>query len=244
MAESRYNREPFASVLDFNSGHPVVTRADRAMIALSYRGEPPLWGRPRPTIVVLVFLLGFALLPLSALMCFGVLAWWTVYIDIGLIFSSVIIWIAFLPVIRYRELHRRRKVDMAGFITEAGLEGVPLPVVAELRLALGRSFAVDPDLIVPWDTRTVAYQYDNLNRLLSETITGDSQGGNGTISYSYDLVGNRLSRTSNVVGVSTVTDTYNANDELTSEISGGVTTTYQYDSNGNTIESVTGNQSR
>ena len=52
-----------------------------------------------------------------------------------------------------------------------------------------------------------------------------------------------MSRTSSVTGVSTVADTYNANDELTSEVSGGVTTTYQYDSNGNTTESVTGNQS-
>ena len=35
------------------------------------------------------------------------------------------------------------------------------------------------------NTRTVAYQYDNLYRLLSETISGDSQDGNGTVSYSY-----------------------------------------------------------
>ena len=35
------------------------------------------------------------------------------------------------------------------------------------------------------NTRTVTYTYDNLYRLLSESITGDSQGGNGTISYTY-----------------------------------------------------------
>ena len=93
------------------------------------------------------------------------------------------------------------------------------------------------------NTRTVAYQYDNLYRLLSETISGDSQGGNGVITYTYSLTGNRMSRTSSVAGVATVTDTYNANDELTSETSGGVTTSYSYDANGNTIESVTGNQS-
>ncbi len=93
------------------------------------------------------------------------------------------------------------------------------------------------------NTRTVVYQYDNLYRLTSETITGDRQGGNGTVTYTYSLTGNRMSRTSSVAGVSTVTDTYNANDELTSEVSGGVTTSYTYDSNGNTIESVTGNQS-
>ena len=86
----------------------------------------------------------------------------------------------------------------------------------------------------------VVYRYDSLHRLLSETISGDSQGGNGTISYTYSLAGNRMSRTSNVAGVSTVTDTYNANDELTGEVSGGVTTTYQYDSNGNTIQTSNG----
>ena len=77
------------------------------------------------------------------------------------------------------------------------------------------------------NTRTVVYQYDNLYRLLSETISGDSQGGNGTISYTY-LVGNRMSRTSNVAGVSAGTSTYNANDELTSETDSGVTTSYSY----------------
>ena len=91
--------------------------------------------------------------------------------------------------------------------------------------------------------RTVAYQYDNLYRLLSETITGDSQGGNGIITYTFSLTGNRMARTSSVAGVATSTSTYNANDELTSEVSGGVTTNYSYDANGNTIESVTGNQS-
>lgn len=158
MAESRYNRDPFMSLLDFNSGHPVVTQADRSMITLSYRGEPLLWGRPRPTIIVVVFLLGFALVPLSALMCFGVLAWWAVYIDFGLMFSSVAIGVISLPIIRYRELHRRGKLDTAEFIAEGGLGGVPLPVVAELRLALGRSFAVDPDLILPWDNKKTLYK--------------------------------------------------------------------------------------
>ena len=90
------------------------------------------------------------------------------------------------------------------------------------------------------NTRTVAYQYDNLYRLTDETISGDSQGGNGTITYTYDLVGNRMSRTSNVAGVSTSTSTYNANDELTSEVDNGVTTNYTYDSNGNTTETSNG----
>ena len=90
------------------------------------------------------------------------------------------------------------------------------------------------------NTRTVAYQYDNLYRLLSETISGDSQGGNGTVSYTYDLTGNRMSRTSSVAGVSTSTSTYNANDELTSETDAGAITNYSYDANGNTTETSNG----
>jgi YD repeat-containing protein len=58
------------------------------------------------------------------------------------------------------------------------------------------------------NTRIVVYQYDNLYRLLSEAISGDSQGANGTVTYTYDLTGNRMSRTSNVAGVSTSTSKY------------------------------------
>ena len=49
--------------------------------------------------------------------------------------------------------------------------------------------------------------------------------------YTRGIVGNRVSRTSNFAGVSTGTSTYNANDELTSEVDNGVTTDYSYDAN-------------
>ena len=78
---------------------------------------------------------------------------------------------------------------------------------------------------------------------MQESFLKCSVGGNETVAYTDGLTGNRMSRTGSVAGVSTVTDTYNANDELVGEVSGGVATTYQYDANGNTIESVTGNQS-
>jgi len=48
------------------------------------------------------------------------------------------------------------------------------------------------------------------------------------VSYGYDPVGNRLSRTSSVAGVPSQTSTYDANDRLSSD---------SYDANGNTTAS-------
>jgi RHS repeat-associated protein len=74
--------------------------------------------------------------------------------------------------------------------------------------------------------RTVTYTYDDLYRLTSESIANDPHGVNGSVSYGYDAVGNRLNRTSTVNGVPSQTSTYDANDRLTSD---------NYDNNGNTI---------
>jgi RHS repeat-associated protein len=74
--------------------------------------------------------------------------------------------------------------------------------------------------------RTVGYGYDNLYRLVSETIAGATP--NGTIGYGYDAVGNRLSRTSTVAGVPSQAPTYDNNDRLNSDTS---------DNNGNTTGS-------
>ncbi len=41
--------------------------------------------------------------------------------------------------------------------------------------------------------RKVAYAYDNLYRLTSETISNDLSGMNGALGYQYDTVGNRKS---------------------------------------------------
>ena len=75
--------------------------------------------------------------------------------------------------------------------------------------------------------RNDTYKYDNLDRLVSETIT-DPIHGNEQIDYTYDAVGNRLTRTDSN---GTLTYTYDANDRLIA--AGG--TTFQYDANGNMI---------
>jgi RHS repeat-associated protein len=73
--------------------------------------------------------------------------------------------------------------------------------------------------------RSVTYSYDDLYRLRGETISNDPHNVNGAISYAYDAVGNRLSRTSTVSPVISQTAYYDANDRLTSD---------SYDNNGNT----------
>ena len=78
--------------------------------------------------------------------------------------------------------------------------------------------------------RTSNYTYDNLYRLTNETIANATgTNPNGSISYTYDAVGNRLSRTSTVAGVPTVaSQSVDANDRLTTD---------GYDNNGNTTGS-------
>ena len=74
--------------------------------------------------------------------------------------------------------------------------------------------------------RQVNYTYDVLYRLTGETIAGGAV--NGTIGYTYDAVGNRLTRTSTVAPVPAATYVYDNNDRLTTDT---------YDSNGNTTAS-------
>jgi RHS repeat-associated protein len=74
-------------------------------------------------------------------------------------------------------------------------------------------------------TRTVQYSYDALYRLTSETIAGAS-GQNGTISYAYDAVGNRLQQNSTVPAVPASLLAYDENDRITTQV---------YDANGNTL---------
>ena len=74
--------------------------------------------------------------------------------------------------------------------------------------------------------RTVNFTYDSLYRLVNETVSGDPlASNNGTVSYTYDAVANRLSRTSTLLSIPSTTSTFDANDRLTSE---------SYDANGNT----------
>jgi RHS repeat-associated protein len=73
--------------------------------------------------------------------------------------------------------------------------------------------------------RRVTYTYDDLYRLVGEAVTGDAGGANGTVSYAYDAVGNRLTRASTLFGVSDQSLSYDKNDRLTSDT---------YDADGNT----------
>jgi RHS repeat-associated protein len=88
-------------------------------------------------------------------------------------------------------------------------------------------------------TRTVAYAYDPLKRLVREEVS-DTTRGNRVSQWTYDAVGNRQSETRTKAGVSvTTTYAYDANDRLQGEASSdGTTTSYAYDANG----SLTGKQ--
>ena len=82
-------------------------------------------------------------------------------------------------------------------------------------------------------TRTrqaVTYTYDALYRLTNETVSGSTPGaGNGSVGYTYDPVGNRLSRISSLAAVVSATSAYDANDRLTTD---------SYDANGNTRAAI------
>ena len=75
--------------------------------------------------------------------------------------------------------------------------------------------------------RVVTYGYSVPGRLVNETITGEPHGINGSIGYTHDAVGNRLTRTSTVGPVLGQTFAYDANDRIVSE---------GYDLNGNTLQ--------
>src|SRR5262249_3722775 len=81
------------------------------------------------------------------------------------------------------------------------------------------------------------YTYDADDRLVGEAIT-DPVNGDRTVQYTYDAVGNRLTRDDSLEGVTS--DTYDANDHLVSETLIGVVTTYSYDGNGNLVSRGSG----
>jgi len=73
--------------------------------------------------------------------------------------------------------------------------------------------------------RTIQWSYDNIYRLNNESITGDPNNINGSVNYTLDPVGNRLSDSSSITGLNPIAGTYNPNDQLSGET---------YDQNGNT----------
>lgn len=66
--------------------------------------------------------------------------------------------------------------------------------------------------VTEYDGRTVSYTYDELYRLTEENING----GERVLAYTYDSVGNRLTKDNSLVGLTTYT--YDANDRLLSEV--------------------------
>ena len=80
--------------------------------------------------------------------------------------------------------------------------------------------------VVEFGGRTLHYGYDAIYRLTGETISGVPLSG--AISYIYDSVGNRQTRSSTVPSVASVSSTFSNNDWLNSDT---------YDNNGNTTQS-------
>jgi RHS repeat-associated protein len=78
--------------------------------------------------------------------------------------------------------------------------------------------------VIEWPGRSVTWSFDGIYRLTRETVTNDTQY-NGSVSYGLDPVGNRLSASSSLHGVSSAGFSYNADDQILGET---------YDANGNT----------
>jgi YD repeat-containing protein len=91
--------------------------------------------------------------------------------------------------------------------------------------------------VVEANGRTVDYQYDNLNRLISEQIT-NTVSGNRNFGYTYDLAGNRLTKTDSVEG--TTAYAYDANNRLTQTAIGTTVNALTYDLNGSLLKVTDG----
>ena len=85
-----------------------------------------------------------------------------------------------------------------------------------------------------YGTNTIGWAYDGMNRLTNETYTSTLSGISYGTAYGYDRAGNRLSEVVTKSGGSTtISYSYNGDDQLTSEVSSlSGTTQYGYDTNG------------
>jgi hypothetical protein len=159
MAASKYDREPFCTVLDFRDGHPVVTHADRSMVTLSSRRERLLWGVVASPGLKSILLLYFGAFPIvTVAVLAGLLSRWVFFLAIlVMLFLPFLLQLWRIPQHR-RELRSRSRTSLDDFRSEGGLQGEPRRVVAAIRAALGRSYAIEPELIMPWDTRKSLYR--------------------------------------------------------------------------------------
>jgi RHS repeat-associated protein len=93
------------------------------------------------------------------------------------------------------------------------------------------------DTQVPWITNHLSWQFDGMYRMTNEASSSTLASGCFTNAFAYDKVGNRRTKT-HIAGTSTnVTQyQYNANDQLTQEVStingASSTNSYGYDLNG------------
>jgi len=97
---------------------------------------------------------------------------------------------------------------------------------------VGNRLSVDEDN----SRRLISYTYDDLHRLLTETIVVSGAPDTLTHTYTYDAVGNRESKeTCEGTTCETITYQYNINNQLISETGLSQNIGYSYDSNGNTV---------
>jgi RHS repeat-associated protein/uncharacterized repeat protein (TIGR01451 family) len=107
-----------------------------------------------------------------------------------------------------------------------GTPGAPVARYAYTLNAAGHRLS-----IAELSGRTVQYAYDDLYRLTSETISG-AASQNGTVSYTYDAVGNRLRRSSTLPAIpATGLLNYDNNDRPATD---------PYDNNGNLLNGGVG----
>src|SRR5262249_19660378 len=103
----------------------------------------------------------------------------------------------------------------------------------------GHRYTLSPtgrrDAVVEQDGRRVDYTYDALDRLTREAIT-DAVRGDRALAYTYDAVGNRLTRDDSAEGGTEYV--YDANDRLVTEMLAGAVTHYTHDDQGNTLSRV------
>ena len=87
------------------------------------------------------------------------------------------------------------------------------------------------DETVNGSNRVYQWSYDNLYRLKGEIITASTP--TGAVSYAYDAVGNRTSRTSTLAGILTTNNYFDANDWLDADSNTNNGSAW-FDKNGNT----------